>query len=230
MKKISILFVNLILVLFFSSCQNEIKTPLAPETESKEVKVEVDNLAVVTTKSALFAKYFTTEEQAILLKIKAIYEKGISDGFTFDDIGEAYSYNAGVLKSDLFNKIPHTLTFPYNGKFSLSTFEKEINKLSFITKKCGFQDTQTEKLINYYCPNLDEDFFAFLEEGSAGSKLIKDFHNDYMAQKVINNEIKRNMVLMSDEELDFDNFNHQLFYMLFHIYVNEEQKAMEKLK
>jgi len=235
MQNIFSLFSILVLVLLFSTCQNDAtvveqgtKTQNKTETKVKTTATTKVNSDVET--GELFTQYFTSEEQEVLLKIKAFYEEGISDGFTFDNIGEAYDYNSGVLRSDLFNKIPHTLTFPYNGKFALSMFEEEVAKLSFITKKCGFQDTKTNEIINYYCPSLDTEFFAYLAKIGERNAIVKTFHDEYLAQKAISNSMKESMILSSSENLELSNFNGQLFYMLFHVFVNEEQKAMEKIK
>lgn len=229
MKNISVLFYYIILVSCLSSCQNDITIKEEPKNQKKEI-VPANKPEIVVEKGELFTQYFTKEEQEALLKIKAFYEKGISDGFTFDEIGEAYDYNSGILRSDLFNEIPHTVTFPYNGEFALAMFEKEIPKLSFVTKKCGFKDTKTENIINYYCPNLDKDFFAYLEELGKDNELIQVFYEEYLSQKIISNGIKQGMLFRSKDNLDFNNFNHQLFYMLFHVFVNEEQIALKKIQ
>lgn len=229
MKNISVLSSYFLLILLLNSCQNESATKQAPQPQNAEAAV-TQNMDKKEVTEPLFIQYFTPEEQEVLLKMKTFYENGISDDFTFEKIGEAYEYNSNVLRGDLFNKIPHTLTFPYNGEFALSMFEQDLSKLSFITKKCGFQDAKTEEIINYHCLSLDEDFFAYLEKVAEGSSLIKNFHEEYMSQKVISNGMKENMILRSTEDLDVSNFNHQLFYMLFHVFVNEEQKAMEKIR
>lgn len=219
-------------ILFFS-CQNttEIATEQQQAPLVEEKKIESKEKSSIEIKGEeLFKEHFTSEEQALILKIKVAYEGGIVDGFTFDNIGEAYTYNSTVLRGDLFNEIPHTLTFPYNGKFTLSTFEKELPKLSFITKKCGFQDAKTKEVVNFYCPNLNENFFNYLDKVGKNNNLIQKFREEYLSTKTITDSIKQSMILNSTADLDFNNINHQIFYMLFHIFVNEEQKALEKVK
>jgi len=184
---------------------------------------------IVSTDNSVFSEYFDAGIQSTILKIKAEFEKGIDDGFNFDEIGKAYKYHAVTLRSDMFNELPYTLTFPYDGTFQLANYEEEMLSLPFFTKKCGFEDTKNDRIINYWCLNLLSDFINYLDKVGGNYPLAKQFSEVYKTKKTITPDLKQSLLLHS-EGMDYNNFDHQLIYMLLHLSINEERIALDQLK
>jgi len=189
-----------------------------------------NNTREFTGSTSLFATFFEEATVTQLNKIKEEYETGIKDGFSFPILGEAYKYNSSMFRTDILNDIPYTLTFPYNGKFDLTKHEERVKSMGFFSKKCGFGDKQTDEIIHYWCLSLDETFFSYLDELGKDNEFIKNFAEGYQRSKGITNEMKQRLIWLDEMTIDFNNYDHQVFYMLFHVLINEERIAYEKVK
>lgn len=144
-------------------------------------------------------------------------------------VAYAYEQHAIRMRLDYFDKSPVTNLYPFNGKFDFSQVEAAVKTLPFVSNKCGFVVGDKEEVLNYYCPALHAPFFDYLAVLGDSSQLIADFASDYQKAKTITPGIKQQMLLGNDEGIDFDNWDHQLFYLLFHYWVNEELMAYAKV-
>ena len=59
--------------------------------------------------------------------------------------------------------------------------------------------------------------------------LIASIQEDYKTNKTITNQTKQSITLNSKEDLDFTKIEHQIFYLFFHVFANEERLAVEKV-
>lgn len=166
-------------------------------------------------------------EKKVLFDLIQKFDALICEGATDRSIQECYEFNAQEKRMDLFEKRPYTIAFPYNGKFDLSMIDS-VDQLSFITKKCGFQVAEQDTIINYYCLKAsDSRYMEYLKRIQNESPLILSFYTTYQEKKSIDPEMIQGIV-MGSEEFDFSKVGHRLFYMLFHLMVNEEQIAVRK--
>ena len=200
-------------VLSVSSCQSEVQ------------REDIQNNA-----ESYFFKFFNAQEQAAILAIKATFDKGINRDFEWDDISRAYDYHAKTIRIDLLNGVPFTLTYPYDGTFDFQNYTAELNQLPFITNECGFQNAETKQKINYYCLNLEQRYFDYLQELSKSSSFIANFAEAYQKSKSLTPTIKEKLLFSAKEELDFMNLDHQQLYMWLHLLASEEIMAMHKYK
>lgn len=84
-------------------------------------------------------------------------------------------------------------------------------------------------VVNYYCLALDDDYFSYLEKLPDSGGVIKNFVTAYREAKSITPDMRQSMLLQNEGSLDFDNWDHQLFYLLFQCWTNEELQAYVKV-
>ena len=70
----------------------------------------------------------------------------------------------------------------------------------------------------------------FLEKIGETNTLIASLQEDYKTNKTITNRVKQIITLHSKDELDFTKIEHQIIYLFFHVFANEERLAVEKVK
>ena len=175
-------------------------------------------------------QFFSAEAINALNEIKAVFDQRISKGYGDRPPAYVYEQHALRMRMDYFDNDPYTSVFPYNGEFDLSDLREAVKKLPFVTQKCGFQNPATKEVVNYYCFNTNPEFMQYLTKVGENSGLIKGFQQRYQDVKSIDPAMREAMLTQSVEEIDFANLDQQYFYMMFHILVNEERLALEKLK
>lgn len=191
---------------------------------------EPTSSSAVEGSTLLADQFLGTEAIDALNEIKAVFDQGISKGYGDRPPAYVYEQHALRMRMDYFDNDPYTSVFPYNGEFDLSSFTEAVNKLPFISNKCGFQDPTTKEVINYYCFNTDPDYMRYLAAVGENSALVKGFQQHYQETKSITSNMREAMLTQSVEEIDFSSLDHQYFYMMFHILVNEERLALDKLQ
>ena len=173
-------------------------------------------------------KYFSSQETAAILGIKEVFDKGLKGKSKDRTVSYYYEDHAQRMRMDYFNKFPYTLNYPYNDKFDLRNVTGEVPQLSFLTKKCGFQNKDQE-VVNYYCFKKESRFMEFLQLLGKDNTFIASLHEDYVNQMHITQQIKQHLLMNSQEGLDFQQIEHQVIYMFYQILINEERLAANKI-
>lgn len=227
-KPLHLLFLifSITLVSCTSDKQEAGSTATAPAVEQTTTTPEKE----ISPTSPLAPQHLEEETMLALNTIKAAFDEGISQGFGDRSPAYIYEQHAIRMRMDYFDDDPYTSVFPYNGDFDLSNLTETVNKLPFMTNKCGFQNPATKEIINYYCFNTNPTFMQYLAAVGETSGMIKRFQERYQQTKTIDADMRQAMLTQSIEEVDFSNPDHQYFYMLFHIVANEERLALEKLQ
>jgi hypothetical protein len=163
-----------------------------------------------------------------IISIKKRFEEGLRQSFEKRTISYAYIQNATRMRLNFIEKDQSTMPFPFNGDFSLEEVSEEVEKLSFISKKCGFLVGDTEEQVNYYCLSLNKNYFDYLGAIPDEDKLIANFVTMYKETKNITSEFRQQLLFMSIESLDLENWDHQFFYMLVQCWRKEELIAYAK--
>lgn len=218
--------------LFFSQCMLCLlcfAIAACTADEPGNISEEVEAVVADTSQLELVKRFFTPKEVEAMLAIKAEFEGGLRKGLELRSVAYAYEQHAIRMRLNYFDKTPVIYQYPFNGKFDFSRVESYANSLPFMTRKCGFQIEATKEVVNYYCPSIHQPFFDYLTEIGQSSSIISNFAKEYPEVKAILPGIKQQMLMSSNEELDFEKWDHQLFYLLFHCWVNEELIAYAKV-
>lgn len=207
---------TLILIICLCACKNDGTAKITNITGSDAMTSVVDKV--------------TSSERAasVLLDLIQRFDTKLCEGTKDRSVDECYEFHAVSMKDDLFQNRSYEASFPYNGAFTIDQ-DSSMQALSFMTKNCGFQKQESKDIVNYYCFMSESKLMDFLIDIQGGSPLIAAFCKEYQEQKIISPDIRRGMVMESNEHLDFKNPGHRLFYMLFHILTNEEKLASKRI-
>jgi len=219
MKKITPFTCELLSISLIISCGNP-----APVANAEEHSAPSPNTAT----SIPVSSSMSDNSRSALLELKEQFDAQLRKGFGDRSMAYVYEQHALRMKLDLLNNEPYDYLFPYNGKFSLADHLELVEEMPFLTYKCGFQKEDGE-VIHYYCLGLEGGFIDHLTEVGENNELIKRFAARYQEVKTIDPQAKQDMVLNAQEELSFEELDHQLYYFLFHVCVNEERLAVKKL-
>lgn len=187
------------------------------------------NEIVVAAGATMAEQFFSATEMKALNTIKNRFEKGLRIGYKQRTVGYAYVQHATRIRLDVLEQSAGKRPYPFDQGFSFAEVEESVKKLPFISHKCGYMRDGTDEVVNYYCLGLDENYFSYLAALPDSSKLIKTFADTYQKQKTITPEIRQAMILESLESLDMDNWDHQLFYLFYQCWLNEELIAYRKV-
>lgn len=169
--------------------------------------------------------FFTPAEQQAILRFKTAFDDGLQNrGGAKRELPYLYEQHARRLRMDYLAQESFSGVFPFNGQLILEQRPELVEGIPFFTHACGFQ-AEGEKIVNYYCPALDTAFFNYLDALSPENELIREFAVTYREHKTIVPGTRRKMLLEALEIFNFQNPDHQLFYALFHCWVNEEMQA-----
>lgn len=234
-----IILAALLLTLF--ACKSEqstektgnVSTELSQQTQPAEVDMTAKSPytppAAGAKESESFKRHFSEKERAALLKLKKRFEAGMcEEQRTAKNLKECYAGHAQMIRSDFFQKIPITLSYPYKTDFQLDETETKNVLSSVWTNKCGYQSD--EGVVNYFCLDAAAKVMDYYKEVAQGSDFIGGFTESYIKNKSMSQDLTTNLLMSIGESLDFDNFDHQLFYTILHLTWNEENKALKKLK
>jgi len=204
-----------------------------PKSQSSEVDMTAKNSYTAPTgggeESESFKRHFSDKEQVALLKLKKTFEAGMcEEQRTAKNLKACYEGHAQMIRSDFFQKIPITLSYPYKTDFQLDETETKTVLSSVWTDKCGYQ---TDKgTINYFCLDAAAKVMDYYKEIAQENGSIHTFTESYLKNKSLTQDLTTNLLMSIGEGVDFDNFDHQLFYTILHLTWNEENKALKKLK
>lgn len=228
-------FFLLCLPLLLLSCKTEVakdKTQsVQAEKESSTTIVQSDYVAPPSgaTDSESFNRHFAEQEKDLLLKIKQDFELGMCEEQRIaKNMKECYEGHAQMIRSDFFQKIPVTMSYPYKTDYQLDKAKTKAVLSSVWTDKCGYQTD--EGVVNYFCLDAAAKVMDYYKEVAQKSDYIGAFTESYIKNKTLTEAQITNLLMTSGESLDFENFDHQLFYAILHLTWNEENKALKKIK
>jgi len=225
-----IILVLLSFVIF--ACENESSKHISEKIEQNSVEMTVKRPytppAIGANESESFKRHFNEKERKALLKIKRDFEVGMCEEQKTDDLTNCYKRHARTIQSDFIQQIPIKFTFPYESDFQLDKAEIKAVLSSVWTDKCGFQtDAGT---VNYFCLDASAKVMDYYKAVAQQSNFIGNFTESYIKNKTLTETQTSSLLMSSGENLDFENFDHQLFYTILHLTWNEENKALKKLK
>jgi len=84
--------------------------------------------------------------------------------------------------------------------------------------------------INYFCLDATAKVMEYYKEIAQENGSIHTFTESYIKNKSLTQDLTTNLLMSIGENMDFNNFDHQLFYTILHLTWNEENKALKKLK
>lgn len=201
-------------------------TEQGPQTDQEVVA----HPSIFIDSNSLFSDYFSDEIGHIAHQIKEEFEAGIRLPSEADSsLAYLYRQHARKLRIQFMDQDPMLPLFPFNGKLLLSDRKELADQLPFMSYLCGFQ-TEDGEPVHYYCPSLHEAYFEYLEVVGRSAPVLAQFVHDYQGNKTITTSIRQLMLMSSIEDLDFSDYDHQLFYCFFQLWVADEMQAYLKVR
>lgn len=200
-----------------ASCKNQTAT---------QESVTVQEVQMLTKTEGI-----TDEELEILSTIKSDFDSLLNiDNTTNRPLANQYQIHLAGLKSSFFKKEPITLNLPYNNKLRLSKYDNLLLNSNLWSFKCGYNDEDGSSIVNFYCLNTSGPIFDYLQNSSANNLLIQEFIKSYVEVGDFTPSMQQNMILNTIEKLDFTNPDHQMFWVIYHISLNETMNANKAVK
>lgn len=222
MKTISCIAYLLIIPTLFVACENNSGGQSATEQAvSTTDEQQINDVSIAN-------KYLLGDNWNATLAVKSAFDEGLSTGYGKRTIDYIYQQHALRLKLDVLQKESFAHLYPYNDAFKLEDHQELVDKLPFITKKCGFQDVEKGKTIHYYCLSLEGGFLDFLTDLGKDNQLIASFASNYRQNKSLDRNVYQDILISGESELNFQNLDHQLFYSFVHILTHEEVLATKR--
>lgn len=147
----------------------------------------------------------------------------------YDSVVRCYSMHETMVKSDYMQKIPFTLNFPYKNGFDWDKVKSIPGFDTYWSGKCGFMNEKTNKVVNYYCVNINNEARVWLDSLGKTNTLIATFNDEYYKSESIGASIQQSFILEAMTNLDFDNVDHRAFYWTFHLALSELRGATQKI-
>lgn len=221
-------YIYVLCLIFISfSCQspsNESNIQQAKKALHSSLTSEINNQNLDDT---IFQNFFDASEQEAFLSLKKAFDRGLCKKATEKTISERYQFHSWLIRSNMFDKIPIYHTFPHDGSFQLDDSIVQEKLSSIWNNKCGFQKAD-DSILHYFCLDANNKVINYFKELSKNNKVIETFTNNYIKNKVLSPDDFQSYVLNTNE-LNFSKVDHQIFHMLFHVTINEEQQTMKKL-
>lgn len=215
----------LLSVLLFNGCQMESKTDAAKKTES-ELKAKKNHTAFAINLN-IFSSHLRPYEIDALDSILEAFEQGLLEEYKNTDLKTAYELLALGFRKEILDEGRPTGLYPFKGGFDRSVLETKAAQLSFLTKACGFQNSDDE-IIAYYCFKSESKFIDFYREATAPNEFIKRFFDSYQKEKNLSPDLKQQILFNPADELNFAAVEDRLFYALVLLMINEEIIAYQK--
>lgn len=199
--------------------------PSSPDRAALERQVETTLKASSPKKKDLkeLSKWLADQEVSTLIDLKKNFDRGLMLNQGSADIARVYQFHAHGTRMEMMDQTTLAHYFPYNGEFDQNEFRNRASQLDFLNKNCGFQiKTNKEELLtfNHYCFNKDNQLFELYK--AEGSAFLNRIINEYQEAKAITPAMKQQFYFNAMDDLDMTRLEHQIFYMLFHVLVNEE--------
>jgi len=140
------------------------------------------------------------QQQATLLKLKQTFEAGMCEEQKIDKLKACYEGHAKMIRSDFFQKIPITLSYPYKTDFQLYKTDFQLDETetktilsSVWTNKCGYQ---TDKgTINYFCLDAAAKVMDYYKEIAQGNDYIGTITESYIKNKSLTQDLTTSLLM-----------------------------------
>ncbi len=217
-----------ILIFYLAVCgckldSKKAKSQSIDRAELKEVSLDKAKTEIE------FQKAVNPESFSTIAQFLKLSEKEFCTA-TLDDLNYCYESHSTGIKSDYLQKLPITISKPYDKTIDWDRFKQIENFSRLWSDKCGFKNEKTGVELRYHCPNLNGEFGTWLEKIASTSNLINMFYTEYNKYQDFTPQIQQQMYLSANEELDFNNEDHRAFYWIFHIALAELRQANTKFK
>ena len=209
---------------------NQERSQQSIETVEVEKSPKLETTTVNTSNRTIISNFFDEGQTKKLYSVKAQFDEAMCSQISYIEISDCYSTHAAILMADLTQDIPFTANFPYTTDFAFSKFEQEFEDLEILSSKCGLQNPQNKEIVNFYCLYDVSPFMDYLAELGKATPFIKSIHELYQKAKGMPPSMRNDVVLSSKLELDFNKIDHQFFYMIMHLALNDEYIATQVLK
>lgn len=195
---------------------------------------QIDQKEVTKVQEAQMPKItegITAEEMAILITIKADFDALLNhENKTNRSLGEQYELHAAGLGNSFLQNNPITLNLPYNNKIRLSDYDDLLLNSNLWSYKCGYQEEDGSQILNFYCLNTSGPIFNYLQNASPNNELIHNFITSYKKIGDFSPDIQQSTILNTPLNIDFNNPDHQMFWVIYHLSLNETMNASNELK
>ena len=201
-------------------------------TPSKEQQSRISPIeeASLEIKDNQIEGYISLDELKHLMAIKAVFDSSLCFQGTIENLEDCYLSHAQSYSYDMVKQIEQlNQNYPYNTAFELNKVKVHADGLNFLSKNCGFQNEKTGEIVNFYCLKNKSSFIDYLTELGEDNALIQIYQENYTKNKVVSNDIKKRIGATGQFELDFERLDHQIFYLFYHLMINEEVKARQKI-
>lgn len=184
-----------------------------------------------TVDKGLISEYLTDGEIKSFLEIKSVFDKAICFEGKIKQISDCYLSHAQAYGYDAVKQVEQiNKNYPYHTDFDLTQMKSSADSLNFLTLNCGFQNEKTGAIVNFYCLKNEGGFMDYLEALGESNSVIKEYHKEYSTYKQVSNDFKKRASFLLQHELDLEQFDHQIFYMFYHLMINEEVQAQKKIR
>lgn len=208
------LLVLLSFAFFLASCKHE-------DTRSSKPSSEI---AVSTIES----KVLTEKDNEVLQIIKSGFDSVLHISNTHQrPLVELYQFNSAGLTSTFLKREPISINFPYDNKLRLSDYDNILRDSDIWSYKCGYADSSDVMITNFYCLNTSGPFFDYLKNISPSNGIIEYFISDYLRYQDFSPGIQQEILTRGRDDLDFTNTDHQMFWAIYHLSLNETMNAQK---
>lgn len=141
---------------------------------------------------------------------------------------ECYQFHAAGIKNDFLQKLPVTISPPYNAPINWEKYKVSTDFETLWSAKCGFVNKKNGVELRYHCPNLRSSFGTWLDSLSQNNNLVNQFNESYSKTESFAPQMQQTMILQAAESLDFNNKDHRTFYWMYHFGLAELRQADQK--
>lgn len=171
------------------------------------------------------------KEIEILSKIKADFESIMnSDNNANTSLGDLYRLHLAGLGDSFLQKNPISLNLPYNNKLRLAKYDDLLLNSNLWSFKCGYAGEDGNTILNYYCLDTAGSLFNYLKNSSPDNELIQNFVTTYTQAGDFTPNMQQSIILEAKRGLDFNNPDHQMFWVIYHLSLNEVMVANKAIQ
>lgn len=190
------LYIILVLAIFFS-CNS------TPINETNEEGLAGDVLTI----------FFNQGKVNVLRLLTNHFEEELCSTAEDTNRTACYIEHSNRLKKALTDdNMIERKVFPYNSNIGLNSYPNKLH-LDFIWKS----DCVNKAGKKHYCLKREGNYMKFLKEIGRYNPTILKYYNEYSKNGKVSKETLAEVNQNASEVLDFNQFNHRLFYLVHHL-------------
>ena len=183
-----------------------------------------------TVVAAIESDLLSEQDIQVLQPIKSGFDSILNINNTRQrPMGELYKFNSAGMSTSFFQQEPLSINFPYDNRLRLSQYEELLDDNRIWSYKCGYADSTNVTILNYYCLNTEGPIFDYFKALAPTNDIINAFVTDYLRAQDFTPAIQGQILMQGRDDLDFTNADHQLFWMIYHLSLNETMNAQKDL-